>query len=195
VRSWLGRTLMASAVCLAISGPATAANLFSPGNWAALASDRPAEQVGDSLTVLVYEASTASNTTQRGAKRSTRLDGQIADGGGLAETGRLDLNSDFQGGGQTGRTGKMVAQISVVVTEVLANGDLRVTGEQVLNINGERTRIKIQGRVRRGDISNANTVLSSRLAEAVIDYDGSGFVSRSSKPGILGRIFNWLGLL
>ena len=95
--------------------------------------------------------------------------------------------------GCTGRSGGMVAQISVTVESVLPNGDLKVAGEQQLNINGDKTNIRIRGRVRQADISN-NAVLSNRLADAMIDYDGTGFVTNSAKPGLVARIFNWLGL-
>jgi flagellar L-ring protein precursor FlgH len=88
----------------------------------------------------------------------------------------------------------MVAQISAVVEEVLSNGDLRVSGGQELNINGDRTFIRVKGRVRAADVAASNVVLSSRLAEATIDYDGLGFVSRSAAPGLVARAFAWLGI-
>jgi len=54
--------------------------------------------------------------------------------------------------------------------------------------------IGVRGRIRPYDISAENAVLSSRIADAQIDYDGKGFVSRSAKPGLLNRIFSFLGL-
>lgn len=182
-------------IALLSAGTASAADLYAKGEWPALASDRQANQVGDSLTVLIFETATATNTTQSGTDRQTRLAGQVSGGPSFNESGQLSLNGAFDGRGQTGRSGRIVAQISVVVDEVLPNGDLHVSGEQFLNINGERTRLKLKGRVRRADISAANAVVSTRLADVVIDYDGSGFTSRSAKPGILNRIFNMLGLL
>jgi len=76
-----------------------------------------------------------------------------------------------------------------------SNGDLRVVGSQVLNLSGEKTVIRVRGRVRAADVSATNAVLSNRLADAEIDYDGKGYVSRSGKPGVLTRVFNWLGLM
>src|SRR5690606_30946312 len=99
------------------------------------------------------------------------------------------------GEGRRDRSGKIIAQIGVVVDEVLPNGDLHVSGEQILNIDGDRTRIQLKGRVRRADIASNNTVLSSRLADVLIDYDGRGFVTRGAGPGILTRIFSFLGLV
>ena len=173
--------------------PSRAADLYTPGNWPALASDRAPQAVGDSLTVVIYENSTATNSSQNASRRSNRLTAQARTG--ASDEGLVaNLGGTFDAAAETARTGKLIAQISVTVQEVLANGDLRVAGEQLLNINGEHTRIKLHGRVRRADITGENTVLSTRLADAAIDYDGSGFISRSSGPGLVKTIFNWLGL-
>jgi flagellar L-ring protein precursor FlgH len=83
----------------------------------------------------------------------------------------------------------------VTVEEVLPNGDLRISGEQELDIAGERSHIRLKGRVRRSDISASNAVLSSRIADARIEYNGKGFASRGAKPGIISRVFNFLGLM
>jgi len=80
------------------------------------------------------------------------------------------------------------------VESVLPNGDFQVAGQQTLVISGERTFIRLRGRVRRADISSGNAIVSTRLADAQIDYDGSGYVSRSGRPGPATRIFSWLGL-
>ena len=179
-----------------------AADLQSRGNWSALVADRSAAQIGDSLTVLIFEASSATNSAQNGSKKSTRAGGRISSGTTNLQPGDLSLSSAFDGslstafdgGGQSARVDKMVAQISVIVVDVLANGDLQVAGQQALDINGEHARIKLRGRVRPVDISSNNTVASSRIAEAQINYNGTGFVSRSARPGIVASLFSWLGL-
>jgi len=169
-------------------------DLYRHDNWAAMAADRHADQAGDVLSVLVFENASASNTAQNGSHKGNRLDGQIGVGKHLNESAGLSLDGRFDGSGQTVRAGRMVAQISVAVESVLPNGDLRIAGQQRLNINGERTFIKLRGRVRREDIRD-NSVASSRIADAEIDYDGTGFVSRSARPGLITRIFNFLGLM
>lgn len=186
----VGTTL---AVTLGLTGPAAAGDMTRPGDWAALASDRLAGRVGDSLTVIIYENASASNSAKKGSKRNTRASGEISSPV-RSEGGQLSLASGFDGDGQSGRSDRMMAQISVLVTEVLPNGDLRVAGEQALDVNGERTRISVRGRVRPADISSANTVLSTRLAEAMIDYNGAGFVTRSARPGLITRALGYLGL-
>jgi flagellar L-ring protein precursor FlgH len=173
---------------------ASAADLYSQGSWPALASDRNARAVGDAITIVVYENSTATNAASTSSKKSSSLSGAV-NAGSFDKSGGLSFGGGSQGNGSTGRSGQMVAQISAVVEAVLPNGDLQIAGQQELHINGEHTHIRVKGRVRPADISASNAVISSRLADATIDYDGTGFVSRSAKPGIVTRIFNWLGLL
>jgi len=182
-------------VLLLAASPARTADLAAINRFSALGSDRVARSVGDSLTILIYENASATNDASSGSRKNSQVSGSIRTSGSLDGDISLGAGGSSSNQGSTGRSGHMVAQISAVVDDVLPNGDLRVTGEQLLNINGERTLIRIKGRVRAADISSSNAVLSSRLAEAAIDYDGTGFVSRSARPGIVTRIFNWLGLL
>jgi flagellar L-ring protein precursor FlgH len=187
---------MFAAVMLAAtaSSGAEAADLFKQGSWSALAADPKAAAVGDSLTVVVVESASASNSTLNDSKKGTRLSGELAYGSN-AEAAALALSGASEGGGQTGRSGRMVAQLGVVVDEVLPNGDLRVSGQHVLKINGEETHIRLRGRVRRMDIASDNSIISSRLADVEIEYDGSGFLSRNARPGIVSQIFSMLGLM
>lgn len=190
--------ILAALVLLPAANSAMADDLYRHDNWPALASDRRAGAVGDILTVVVLENSTAANTAQTGTSRDTRLGGNISaghSGSGINEGASLGLSGSFGGNGQTSRSGRMVAQISVRVDSVYPNGDLGISGAQALNISGERTNIRIRGRVRPADIAGDNSVLSARIADAQIDYEGSGFVSRSARPGLFQRIFSFLGLM
>ena len=185
--------LMLVALAATLPAPARADDLYRAGSWASLASDQRASAVGDALTVLVYQVAEASNVAQTGSRKSTNLTGSIR-GGGLAESGSLTLGGGYSGRGESRRTERLVTQLSVTVADILSNGDLLVTGRQRMQVNGETTDVGVRGRVRPIDISSDNTVLSSRIAEAEIDYGGRGFVSRGARPGLLNRIFSFLGL-
>jgi len=178
---------------------ARAADLASQANWTSLAGDRSARHVGDVLTVVVLENSSATNSAENSASKTSSFQGQFsagnpATGGGLNVASSLGLAHASDNQGSTARAGQMVAEISAVVDSVFPNGDLHVVGAQALKINGEKTNIRVEGRVRVADITSGNAVLSSNLADAHIEYDGEGFVSRSSEPGLLTRLFNWLDL-
>jgi flagellar L-ring protein precursor FlgH len=177
---------MVAALALAAPSLVLAEDLYAhSGSWPALASDRAAERVGDSLTVLVQEVSQASGFSHNTRESGAGVSGHIA---GLKHSGQVDAGGDYNysTSGQNGRSGQLIARISVVVDAVLANGDLHVTGDQLLDVNGEKTRIHLTGRVRRADISNTNTVYSSALADASIVYGGKALAGEK-KPGL----FSW----
>jgi flagellar L-ring protein FlgH len=190
----MSRFVLACIAC-ACATPALPNNLFPHDNWAALASDRRPERVGDTVTILISENQQASNTVRKGSRKRSTIDGKISAGQKLDETAGLSIGGTYDGEGTNARSDRVVAQLTATVTQVEPNGDLRISGWQRLNINGEFTNIKVSGRIRRDDVSSDNTVPSSRLADAMIDYNGRGFASRSAKPGVVTRIFNWLGIL
>lgn len=178
---------------IAFAGSAAADNLYRGSKWSAMTSDRRASEVGDILTVVISQSAEASNLAQNTSHKSTDLGGSIS-GGPVKEQGSLSFGGGYSGKGEVTRSEKLITQISLTVQEVLPNGDLIVGGEQLLNVNGERTHIAVRGRVRSADIRADNSISSNRIADAQIDYNGRGFVSRSAKPGIINRIFSFLGL-
>ena len=180
------------ALTLAVAAPAQAVDLAAASDWPALAADRIAGRVGDSLTVLIYENASAANSAQAASRRDTALQGEVV--GADVQQGRLAFEGRYKGEGQSGRSDRMVAQISVQVMGVEPGGDLLLAGEQELVVNGHKTRISVAGRARPSDISTANTILSSRLSQARITYDGEGFSSRAARPGLVADLLSKLGI-
>jgi flagellar L-ring protein FlgH len=182
-----------AAFLLPPGAPAAAENLYRNSGFPAMSTDRRAAVVGDVLTVIIFQAAESSNSQRNASARRTNVSGSL-DVGSIDEDLALDFGGNYAGVGEIRRTERLVAQLTVTVEEVLPNGDFIVVGEQWLRVNGERTRIGVRGRVRQADISSENSVVSSRIADAQIDYEGRGFVSRSARPGLLNRIFSFLGL-
>jgi flagellar L-ring protein precursor FlgH len=173
--------------------PVAAEQLYQDGSWSALATDRKAAAVGDSVVVVIYQSTRASSRLENNSSRNSEVGGGLK-AGGIDESASLDFGGSYAGKGEAVRTEQFVAQMSALVTQIMPNGDLVIEGTQQMLINGEETAIGVRGRIRPQDISAENAVLSSRLADAQIDYDGKGFVSRSAKPGLLNRIFSFLGI-
>ncbi|GAA0303177.1 flagellar basal body L-ring protein FlgH [Sphingomonas oligophenolica] len=188
---WIAGCAMVVSSMLAAA--ANAENLYKPSSWSAMSADRKAMQVGDALTVVVYQSAESTNSAKSDSTKNTNLSGGIS-AGSINESGNLHVGGGYSGGGQVQRSERFVTQITVVVDEVLPNGDLHVSGRQQMHVNGEHSNIGVRGRVRPADITSDNEVLSSRVADAQIDYDGRGFVSRSAKPGVINRVFRFLGL-
>lgn len=169
-------------------------SMFNAQNYRALVSDHKAVKVGDALTVLIQESASASSSVDARASRSqdVGLRGQTLGQQARGLSGGTTSSSD--GGGQVVRSGRVTAQITVTVTDVLANGEMLVEGRQTVDLNGESQIIAVNGRVRPRDISDANSVLSSRLADARITYSGEGYMADKSQPSIWSRIVTWIGL-
>jgi len=98
------------------------------------------------------------------------------------------------GGGKSMRSGGLTAKISARVEKVLTNGTLSIKGTKVIQINDEKQNLVIKGVIRPEDISSDNTILSTYVAEAQIEYEGNGPVGEKTSPGIITRILDWLGI-
>lgn len=175
----------------AVAGDAD--SLLDEPSYRSLVAENKAFRVGDVLTVIVQEAATATSSADLRSQRNFSVSAQLSSTMGGAHSAAAGTDTGSDGAGRTQRSGRLLAQLSVRVTEVSANGDLVVDGRQSLKINDEEQLIVLSGVVRPRDISNDNTVLSSRIAQARIEFDGEGFVTDQSKPGWLARILTWLG--
>lgn len=177
--------------------PAFSADLYKAESFRSLVGDVRAHQVGDNLTVLVVENSTATSSADTNTKRAS--DASLSAGydiKGTKHSAAVDLGvgNDFSGVARTQRAGKLLAQLTVTVKSVDPNGDLRVAGEQQLEVNNELQKIFLEGKVRPQDIGDNNSIVSSRIAEARISYIGDGVLADGQRPGWLSRVMNWLGL-
>jgi flagellar L-ring protein precursor FlgH len=186
---------VALAVASASVAHVGAESLYQEASFQPLIADIKAFKVGDSLTVQVFENSSASTTADTGTRRSNDLSGSVTrNGSRLVGQYGIGIASEFDGGGRTQRTNKLLATLTVSVVEVLANRELRVAGEQLLTVNDEVQKVNLEGRVRPQDISGGNVVLSTRIADARITYVGEGDVSDQAHRSVWRRILDWLGL-
>ena len=189
----LSRGVPAVALIVAALG-AQAQSLYDEKTYRPLTADNKAFRVGDVLTVQVIENAAAQANADTGTRRNNNLSANLERSKHAPMSIGLAVGGDFDGGGRTARAGKILAQLSVTVREVLPNGDLKVSGEQLLLINEEQQKIDLEGRVRPTDITDGNVVLSSRLADARINYVGQGDLAERQKPAWWRKVFDWLGL-
>lgn len=184
-------TLVALSTCGSLHA---AESMFNPQSYRALVADQKAVKPGDALTVLIQESASASSSVDARASRSqdVGLRGQTLGQSARGISGGTTSASD--GGGQVVRSGRVTAQITVTITDVLPNGEMLVSGQQTVDLNGESQIISVAGRVRPRDVSDGNSVLSSRLADARITYSGEGYLADKSQPSIWSRFATWIGL-
>jgi len=179
---------------LSASPPVAAESLYQEGSFRPLTADNKAFRVGDSLTVQVFENSSASTSADTGTRRNNDISGSVTHTGNKV-VGQLGIGvaGGFDGGGRTQRANKLLATLTVTVQEVLASGELRVSGEQLLTVNEELQKVNLEGRVRPQDISDGNVVLSTRLADARITYVGEGDVTDRARRAGWRKVLDWLG--
>ena len=164
-------------------------------------------RIGDIITILIVEKHKGSKSADTNAERDSTISNGIGGTGmgylgipgirlgGEAKRGfgiDASAKSKFGGKGATNREDTLTGTISAIVTEVLPNGDLRVEGRREVTVNSERQIMTIGGIVRRVDVNTKNTVQSSAIADAKIEYSGLGVVDDVQRPGWLVRILDWV---
>ena len=167
---------------------------FDPDHYQSLASDRRAVRVGETLTVIVLENTRASSraATEASDDMQISVDARERDHHYSVGAGVRGENS---GAGGTSRSGEVRAQLAVRVLDLETNGMLRISGEQVLTVNGEAQTIRLSGVVRADDVSADNTVLSNRIGDAHIEFTGRGVVSDAQRQNVIFRVLRWLRLV
>ncbi|MBD3619596.1 MAG: flagellar basal body L-ring protein FlgH [Chromatiales bacterium] len=163
-----------------------------------LYEDARARNVGDILTVVLVERTQASKSASTSTSKDSSV-GMAAPsifGEPITRNGRAILSADiegsrsFDGEGGSSQRNQLDGAITVVVVDVLPNGNLVVEGEKWIGINQGEEQIKVTGVVRPQDIQNDNSVISTKLGNANIAYRGKGALADANAQGWLSRFFN-----
>ncbi|MEM1138818.1 MAG: flagellar basal body L-ring protein FlgH [Pseudomonadota bacterium] len=158
--------------------------------------DQRAARVGDILTVniAINDQATVNNTTQR--SRSNAEDADVSSLLGLEQQlsqrlpGTIDptnlasfgSTSSSEGSGSVDRNETVDLTVAAIVTQILPNGNLVIRGRQEVRVNYEVRDLYISGVVRPEDITNANVIDHTQIAEARIAYGGRGDLSDVQRP-------------
>lgn len=168
---------------------------------AALFSDVKARRVGDTLTVRLVENTSASTSASTATSKDTtaeisnptvfgRSPTRRDDSGALPLFGgALDSGVEFDGTGTSSQSNNMEGNMTVTVYQRLPNGNLMVKGERWITVNQGREFLRIAGIVRPADIATDNSVPSFKIADARIDYRGTGAIDDANRQGWLARFF------
>jgi len=169
-----------------------------------MTADRQASRAGDILTVVVAESATASSAQTKSANRESSLEDAIsqfvfskASSGLLTHKGELPASSaagksSFSGGGSVNNSQSLTARAAVLVTDVLPNGNLVIEGARMVTFSGETQHVILHGLVRPTDIGADNTVLSTNIAEARVEFVSDGTLTEAQKRGWLSKLYEKL---
>ncbi len=198
-RPLLAAAALAAALCAPLA-PAAADTLYqaapppaAPGHPMHLGADHKAQQVGDLVQVVFNFAVNSTSSDVSSVNNSYNLG--LGQGSGLAGVSLLRLGAGLQGGRQTqssktqAGTNTFVSTMEAQVTDVLPSGALRIAGDQLMSVNGERQTLHITGLVRPEDIDNTDSVLSTRVANVQAAFSGN---FQEKHKGLLQKVLDFL---
>ncbi len=174
----------------------SAGSLYRPQAPQALFEDRRPSQVGDAITIVLAENVNATKSSGASVSRSSKagvdlgvvpklLGGLI----GPAQNARVGGDQSMSAEGGANASNAFNGVLTVTVAEVLANGNFLVSGEKQMLINQGTEYIRFSGVVNPRTISQGNSVMSSQVADARIEYSARGFIDEAQTMGWLQRFF------
>lgn len=174
---------------------AATGSIYQAGSSRTLFEDRRARYIGDTITVTITEntsAATKSNSALAKTGSISASANQIVGLPGKSFQG-LDLKADSSnsanGKGEAAANNVFTGTITVTVIEVLPNGNLLVSGEKQVAIGHGQEYIRLSGIINPYFVNAANTIASSQIADARIEYKESGAISEAQVVGWLARFF------
>lgn len=193
-------------VGLLVSGGALSLQAASiwPAEGAGMVADHKAAHTGDILTVIVQETASASSTQNKQSNRTSSVNDAVqqfifppAVSGLGTHAGQLPSlqfsgASTNTGGGQVSNSQSVSSQAAVLVTDVLPNGNLVIEGVRLVSFSGETQYVVLHGLVRPDDIASNDTVLSSSIAEARVEFINKGTLADAEKQGWFSKLYEML---
>jgi flagellar L-ring protein precursor FlgH len=163
-------------------------------------ADKRATSVGDILTVVVQENTTASKNNETKTEKNSGMTAAVSSflyPGFLQYKGSMpavQYNSDLKhdGSGAINNSETIVAHVAVKVMDVLPNRNLVVEGRRETAFSSERQTIVLRGIVRPEDVQADNTVLSYNVADATIQITGRGTITDTQRKGWFTQIWDKL---
>lgn len=204
------RTLTFLAALLVYAGAAapTAAqvrpgSIYDPGHGPqGLISDKTARRPGDLVTVIISENQDLKNEETSTLNKSTNLDYSLNSFNVMPSLFdplpdvKATSSDGFNGQANYEKKGVFEARITAIVSDVLPNGNLVISGRREIRIDHETKLIEFSGIVRRYDVKADNSIQSELVAEAQVSYTGEGTLTNSTnRQGLGGLLHDTIGWL
>lgn len=184
--------------------PSSPGSLWRDGRPASmLFTDARALHANDLVVINIEEVANASRSTDTSIDRSSSSSAKIDAFLGLLKKLKVSATDSglniggsstgtFKSQGSTDRSESFTATVPAVVIKVLSNGNLFVEGHRAILVNSEEHHFYISGVVRPIDIDQQNSIKSSVVADAQIEFVGRGDLSDNQKQGWLSRYLGWM---
>ncbi len=169
--------------------------IFQATSFRPLFEDTRARNVGDTITIVLNEQLNASKQSVSDATRTDASTTTIPNIVGIPFKTLQGMNvtgnssNQFTGKGDSSSSNAFTGTITVTVVEVLSNGNMVVSGERQIGINQGSEFVRFSGVVNPVNVVNGNTVSSTQVADARIEYRGTGYINEAQTMGWLSRFF------
>lgn len=195
-RKWLAGMLAAAFAVGSVAPAVSAESLWkNPSGYPTrnVFADHRAMNVGDIVTIIISETTTTSATRSSANEKS----GSVSIGAGVGifdflKAASASGSDKFNAKGSASSTNRTIGNVTVTITEITPAGNFILEGTQSIWQNRNEHKITFRGICRPEDISASNTVLSTRVADATVRFDGKGPLNAKQRQGILTQIFNIL---
>ena len=164
----------------------------------AIFADSTARRIGDLLTIQIQESQVIQNNESTSLARESSLDAAITDFNLKPNTfntlpsASTTSSTEFDGSATYNKNGTFQTSLTVMVIDVLPNGNLVIEGSRDITMDREHKRIRISGIVRPRDISTLNTVSSMKVAQARISYEGTGPLTQATNRNWFDTLLDFL---
>jgi flagellar L-ring protein precursor FlgH len=201
-KNLIPRLILVTALLASLPAASLADSLWRDDISRPMFCDKRGMNIGDILTIVVQENSTANKNNATTTERQSSLSAAITSflyspgaSGLLTKGGQLPAlayNSDHKhaGTGVINDSESIVAQVAVRIVDVLPNGNFVIEGKRQTSFSGEQQTIILRGVVRSDDVASNNTVLSYNVADATIQIIGKGTVTDSQNKGWFNRLWD-----
>ncbi len=179
------------------SDSAHTGSLFHKVGYRPAFEDPRARAVGDTITILIVEKITASQTSKSTANRTTSGSASVSAFPLLSPLDLANLKagvgtasaSDFSGKGGTESANTFTGSITATVVDVLPNGHLVVTGDKQIGVNQNVDVLRFSGTIDPRVVQPGSIVNSTQVANARIESKGRGAQAEAQTVGWLTRFF------
>ncbi len=202
------KLLIAAGVTLAATAAADSLFQLESSQSGTLISERRNRfEPGDVITVLVNERIDASTTADTNVKKESDVEAKTPtaqnrffvsnDGLNILNPDELpnwniEVENETKARGRTVRRSTLNTAVSCIVKQVYPNGNMLIEGEKVLSVNREDSSIFLSGIVRSRDVTPANTVTSSQVANMQLRLRGKGPLWNNQRRGLFTRLLDWI---
>ncbi|HTH44912.1 MAG TPA: flagellar basal body L-ring protein FlgH [Oxalicibacterium sp.] len=175
--------------------PPTSGAIFQSAAYRPIFEDRRARLIGDTITIVINEKSSAGKAAGSSASKSGKLSAAAPSLFGILPgftdnlSASASTSTDFQDKGAVSSSNNFISTLTVTVTEVLPNGNLVVGGEKQIALDKSDEYIRFSGVIDPATVTAGNIVSSTQVADAKIEYRTNNHVDKAEVMSALARFF------